>query len=93
MLQNTKYNKLPDISKQSRLGCWSYGPDMCDNNIESEVNEFLSENGGWLILNLHGLDDEGWGPVSSKYLDILLKRLVDIKNLALLPTGEVFRML
>ena len=93
VLQNTKYNKLPDISKQSRLGCWSYGPDMCDNNIESEVNEFLSENGGWLILNLHGLDDEGWGPVSSKYLDILLKRLVDIKNLALLPTGEVFRML
>ena len=47
--------------------------------VESEINKFLEEPGGWLILNLHGLDNEGWGPVSTNYLDGLLKRLVDIE--------------
>lgn len=92
VLNNTKYNELPNNSKQRRLGCWGYGPDLCDNFVESEVNEFLSGKGGWLIINLHGLDNEGWGPISSKYLDVLLKRLVNINNLLFLPTGEVFKM-
>ena len=91
VLKNTKYNDLPGNSGQLRLGCWSYGPDPCDNFVESEVNEFLSGNGGWLILNLHGLDNEGWGPISSKYLDSLLKRLVLIENLAVLPTGKAIK--
>lgn len=30
---------------------------------------------GWLIYNAHGLDDEGWGPMSSVFLDELLDRL------------------
>jgi len=93
VLQNTKYNEIPNASKQLRLGCWGHGPDLCDDYIESEVNKFLSGKGGWLILNLHGLDNEGWGPVSSMYLDGLLKRLVNIKNLDLLPTGEVLKRL
>lgn len=53
----TAYNKV------RRLGCWSYGPDNTDNWVEQQVSEFLKSPGGWLILNLHGLDDESWGPL------------------------------
>ena len=82
---------LPVSSKPVRLGCWGYGPDFCDNYVENEVNDFLAGPGGWLILNLHGLDDEGWGPVSSKYLDSFIKRMVKIDYLAVLPAGEVLK--
>ena len=88
--KDTKYNTIPLKRVQRlQLGCWGHGPDLCDDYIESEVNDFLSGKGGWLILNLHGLDDEGWGPISTNYLDNLLGRLVKIRNLDILPTGEV----
>lgn len=90
VLKDTKYNATPQKrAKRPQLGCWSYGPDICDNHIEAEVHDFLTGKGGWLILNLHGLDNEGWGPISANYLDGLLKRLVKIKNLDILPTGKV----
>jgi hypothetical protein len=40
------------------------------------VESFLAGPPGWLCYNLHGLDDEGWGPVRSETLDSLLERLV-----------------
>ena len=80
-------NSLPHSGKPARLGCWSFGPDNADKWVEEEVTKFLAGSGGWLILNLHGLDDEGWGPVSSNYLDDLLKRLVKIGKLEILPAG------
>ena len=82
-------NPIPISSNPVRLGCLSYGPDNADKWVEKIINDFLKDSGGWLILNLHGLDEEGWGPVSSKYLDSLLKRLVKINYLDILPTGEV----
>ncbi len=33
------------------------------------------------------LDDEGWGPVSSGFLDELLDRLTRMKNVEVLPAG------
>jgi hypothetical protein len=59
--------------------------------VEKQVNEFLITPGGWLILNLHGLDKEGWGPITSKYLNDLLKRLVKLEYLDILPAGEVLK--
>jgi hypothetical protein len=55
------------------------------------VSDFINSSGGWLVLNLHGLDEEGWGPVSSQYLDDLLKRMVKIEYLEVLPAGEVLK--
>lgn len=89
VLKDTKYNPIRNIGKRVRLGCWSFGPELCDDKVEQEVNTFLSGPGGWLILNLHGLDSEGWGPISTGYLDRLLFRLVKIKHLDILPTGVV----
>jgi peptidoglycan/xylan/chitin deacetylase (PgdA/CDA1 family) len=84
-------NPFPHQGKPVRLGCWSFGPGNADKWVEAEVSKFLAGSGGWLILNLHGLDAEGWGPISSYYLDDLLKRLVKVNNLDILPAGMILQ--
>jgi peptidoglycan/xylan/chitin deacetylase (PgdA/CDA1 family) len=86
---DTALNPIPVNTSPVRLGCWSYGPGNADKWVDQQVNEFIAGKGGWLILNLHGLDDEGWGPVSSQFLDELLKRLVKLDYLEILPAGIV----
>lgn len=86
--KDQEYNALPVREKTGRLGCWTNGPDNNDVWVDEQVNEFLKSDGGWLILNLHGLDAEGWGPISSAYLDTLLKRLSKVDSLAVLPAGS-----
>jgi peptidoglycan/xylan/chitin deacetylase (PgdA/CDA1 family) len=88
---NIKANPFPSAGQPLKLGCWSFGPDNADKWVETEINEFLNSQGGWLVLNLHGLDDEGWGPVTSVFLDNLLKRLVEINKLSILPAGVVLK--
>ena len=39
---------------------------------------------GWLCYNVHGLDDEGWGPLGSDTLDRLLEDLV-ARDVRVLP--------
>ncbi|MEM9929108.1 MAG: polysaccharide deacetylase family protein [Bacteroidota bacterium] len=82
------YNAMPVNEQTGRLGCWTNGPDNNDRWVDQQINKFLKTDGGWLILNLHGLDNEGWGPISTSYLDKLLKRLVAIEKLTVLPAGE-----
>jgi peptidoglycan/xylan/chitin deacetylase (PgdA/CDA1 family) len=61
---------------QQRVTCVSFGPERCDDHLVRTVESFLAGAPGWLCYNLHGLDDEGWGPVGSDTLDRLLERLV-----------------
>ena len=82
-------NPIPFTPAPVKLGCQSYGPENADKWVKQQINEFLAGSGGWLILNLHGLDEEGWGPVSSSFLKELLKQLVDLEHVELLPAGEV----
>ncbi|RQH13006.1 hypothetical protein D5R40_34665, partial [Okeania hirsuta] len=64
-------------------------PKNIDSWVKKQVNRFLKSDGGWLILNVHGLDDEGWGPMSTTFLRKLLKRLTKVETLEILPTGYV----
>jgi peptidoglycan/xylan/chitin deacetylase (PgdA/CDA1 family) len=84
-------NAIPSSSGPVKLGCWSFGPDNADKWVEEQVTGFLATQGGWLILNLHGLDKEGWGPITSEYLDNLLKRMVKVDYLEVLPAGIVLK--
>jgi hypothetical protein len=34
------------------------------------------------------LDDEGWGPIGSDYLDKLLGKLTTIKTVEIIPAGK-----
>jgi peptidoglycan/xylan/chitin deacetylase (PgdA/CDA1 family) len=61
---------------QQRVTCAGFGPDRCDEHVVQTVDSFLDGEPGWLCYNLHGLDDEGWGPVGASTLDELLERLV-----------------
>ena len=74
-----------------RLSCWSHGPENADDWTEQQIQQFLTGPGGWLILNLHGLDNEGWGPITSKYLIDLLGRMKQVTKLEMLPAGVVLR--
>ena len=81
--------EIPRPQKTYRQACWSNGPQNIDKWVEKQVNSFLEGSGGWMILNTHGLDDEGWGPMSTSYLEGLIARLVKVDKLEIMPTGEV----
>ncbi len=82
-------NPIPTGKEPLRLQCRSQGPDNIDHWIQAQVDTFLASDGGWLILNAHGLDEEGWGPISTTYLDTLLKQLVKVKYVSVRPPSEV----
>lgn len=83
---NGAVNPLPN-KKSKILGCSSNGPNNIDGWVESSIDRFLAMEGGWLILNLHGLDNEGWGPISTSFFIDLLEKLVTIKKLEIIPAG------
>ncbi|MCG2589886.1 polysaccharide deacetylase family protein [Rhodohalobacter sulfatireducens] len=87
----TALNVIPSSSEPFLIGCQSMGPGNIDHWVEQQVNDFLKTDGGWLVLNVHGLDDEGWGPMSTTYLENLIARLVQVEKLEILPAGEVLK--
>ncbi len=83
-------NPLPHKG-QVKLTCISFGPGNIDEHLKNEIDKLLSKPSGWLIYNTHGLDDEGWGPMSSSVLDKLLEQLVDIDSVEILPTAQAVK--
>ena len=73
---------------EARLTCRSAGPENAEPAVDREVERLLAMDRGWLIFNLHGLDDEGWGPVGATYLDKLLERLSTVQSVDILPAGR-----
>jgi peptidoglycan/xylan/chitin deacetylase (PgdA/CDA1 family) len=73
---------------QSKLTCSAFGPGNCEAHLNSEIEKLLAQPSGWLIYNTHGLDDEGWGPIGSDYLDKLLERLLNMKTMEIIPAGK-----
>ena len=80
-------NLLPHRG-QSRLTCTGFGPENIDAHLTAEIDKLLAQPSGWLIYNTHGLDDEGWGPLSSSVLERLLERLVAMPTVSVIPTGR-----
>jgi peptidoglycan/xylan/chitin deacetylase (PgdA/CDA1 family) len=72
---------------QRKLSCTSFGPQPCDDHLQRLVEELLARPSGWLCYNAHGLDDEGWGPLSAPTLERLLARLVEREDMRVLPPG------
>jgi hypothetical protein len=83
-------NPLPTRETQ-KLTCNSFGPGNIDEHLDRVIQDFLSGPGGWVIYNTHGLDGEGWGPLSSSYLKALLARLVKLENVRVLPVGQALK--
>lgn len=72
---------------QTKICCTSFGPGPCDAHLERLVEELLARPSGWLCYNTHGLDDEGWGPLSCATLERLLARLAGRDDTRVLPAG------
>lgn len=77
---------LPRLG-QHKLTCTGFGPEPCDEHLERLVDELHARPFGWLCYNAHGLDDEGWGPLSAVTLERLLARLVERDDTRVLPPG------
>jgi peptidoglycan/xylan/chitin deacetylase (PgdA/CDA1 family) len=89
VLKDTQSNDMPMPNKKFRLGCqMHFQPNNCDHWVEKEIEKFLESEGGWLIVNLHGLDEEGWAPVSTSYYDGLLNRLMKVPHLSIKAVGD-----
>ena len=86
-------NPIPTSRTPVRISCWSHGPENCDAFLESTLNDFLASEGGWFVFNLHGLEDEGWGPISEDYLRTTLDRLTKLSKVEVIPVGEVVQRL
>ena len=71
-----------------RLTCISHGPENIDQHLDQTINEFLDGPSGWFIYNTHGIDDEGWGPVSDGFLDELLDRLTRHRSAEVLTVTQ-----
>lgn len=81
-------NPLPP---KRRASCVSFGPGNCDAVVGGEIDKFLASPGGWFVFNTHGLDEEGWGPMSSAFLTSLLSRLSKLNHVEVLPVGAVLQ--
>jgi len=78
------YNPLPHKGLV-RLGCITHGPGNIDKHLTESIDKFLEGPPGWFVYNTHGLDDEGWGPLSSGALDELLSKLSAMEDVEILP--------
>lgn len=86
---NWSKNPFPTKGMRS-MGCVIYPrPGNGDAWVDEQIDTFLASEGGWLILNTHGLGDEGWGPISAKCLENALSRLVKMDNVAVLNVTQV----
>jgi hypothetical protein len=79
-------NPLPrqGMTKVTTTG---WGPGNCEAHLDSEIAKLLAQPEGWLVYNTHGLDEEGWGPISAGYLERLLGRLRETAGVEVLPTA------
>jgi peptidoglycan/xylan/chitin deacetylase (PgdA/CDA1 family) len=66
-----------------------WGPDNAEKDVDENVEKLLAQTTGWMVYNLHGLDEEGWGPIRPGYLEKLLGRLREIESVRILPTARV----
>jgi len=65
-----------------------FGPGNSEEDLDATLEKLLAQPAGWLVYNLHGLDEEGWGPIRPAYLERLLARLSKIDSVRVVPTAR-----
>jgi len=84
-------NPLPHPG-QVRLTTTGYGPHNCEDHLDQQIENLFDQPNGWLIYNTHGLDDEGWGPIRSEYLEALLSRMNSVELVRIMPVGKALEL-
>jgi len=68
---NDGLNAWGAIRPGQPVDCVTFGPDRVAERLAARLARFEDET-GWLVLVLHGVDGEGWGPVAADDLARLL---------------------
>lgn len=55
--------------------CGGFGPDSCDTDLHRVLSRAEEEQPVFVYYMMHGLDGEGWGPVSSGALESALGKI------------------
>jgi peptidoglycan/xylan/chitin deacetylase (PgdA/CDA1 family) len=84
------YNRWPS-TRTARVTNSAFGPGNCEENLDRELDGFLTGTPGWFVYNLHGLDNEGWGPVTADYLRRLLERLSRMDDVEVIPAATALK--
>jgi hypothetical protein len=85
--ENGILNPLPGPSTV-KISTGGWGPDNAENHVDETLEKLLARPSGWMVYNLHGLDEEGWGPIRAEYLERLLARLRMIDSVRVVPTAR-----
>ena len=80
-------NPLPG-QKTVKITTSGYGPTNCEAHLDRKLSQFLAGPSGWFVYNVHGLDDEGWGPIRASYLERLIGRLLEVESVRIVPTAR-----
>jgi peptidoglycan/xylan/chitin deacetylase (PgdA/CDA1 family) len=74
--------------KTVKVTTGGWGPDNAEKHIDDTIEKLLGQPQGWMVYNVHGLENEGWGPIRAIYLEKLLARLREIDSVRIVPTGR-----
>ncbi len=74
-----------------RLTTTGSGPENCEEHLSRHVDQLLESDGGWLLYNTHGFDEEGWGPISPAFLRQLYERLLKIPTVEIMPAAAALK--
>jgi peptidoglycan/xylan/chitin deacetylase (PgdA/CDA1 family) len=77
-------NPLP-TRKTVKVTTGGWGPDSAEKDVDDNIAKLLAQPQGWMVYNLHGLNEEGWGPIRPEYLERLLARLREIDSVRVIP--------
>ena len=70
----------PEAARAAGLvDCVTFGPGPADGPALAAAERLIAGGPNWLVLVLHGLDGEGWGPITQIGLERLLDQLQDAK--------------
>ncbi|MSO23301.1 MAG: hypothetical protein EXQ58_08630, partial [Acidobacteria bacterium] len=63
-------NPIPG-SNTRKITTGGWGPGNAEKHVDETIEKLLAQPEGWMVYNLHGLDEEGWGPIRPAYLERL----------------------
>lgn len=82
-------NPLAGHAAGAQVDCVTFG-DPADERLEARLAQFLDVETDWLVLVLHGLDGEGWGPVRAATLERQVDALL-AAGVRIAPAGQVLQ--
>jgi peptidoglycan/xylan/chitin deacetylase (PgdA/CDA1 family) len=84
------FNPLPDPALK-RLGSVTSNSGVCDAEVSYWIGEWLEREPSWLLFAAHGLNQEGWGPMTPDGLRRILDRVLKRPDTAIVTPAAALR--